>query len=140
MENICCNNYRLSECQRSNETCQLSVLLSGLSIINILFSIYSPNMHLDHYICTNISCLTWWQYSCWQKVLIIFAAALVDFNTIIPYNFKYYTFVLQSCDKLGLLTWNGYSVLLKFVTIEHVLNFKTHLLKAKCISFLKWKD
>ena len=47
--------------------------------------------------------------------------------TIIPYNSNYYIFDSHShvaCEN-GQSSENGYSVLLQFVTIEHVLNFIT---------------
>ena len=44
---------------------------------------------------------------------------------MIPYNSDYYIFDSHSRDGLGQSTENGYSILLKFVTIEHVLNFIT---------------
>ena len=44
---------------------------------------------------------------------------------VIPYNSNFYIFVSHSRDNLDQSIENGYSVLLKFVTIEHVLNFIT---------------
>ena len=44
---------------------------------------------------------------------------------VIPYSSNYYIFDSHSPDNLGQSIENGYSVLLKFVTTEHVLNFIT---------------
>ena len=42
---------------------------------------------------------------------------------VIPYNSDYYNFELQSRDREGQSIGNGYSIMLQFVTNEHVLNF-----------------
>ena len=44
---------------------------------------------------------------------------------IIPFSFHYYSFDKHSRDKIGQASENGSSVLLRFLTIEHVLNFIT---------------
>ena len=41
---------------------------------------------------------------------------------IIPFSSHYYIFDSHSCDNIGEASENGSSVLLKFLTIEHVLN------------------
>ena len=46
-------------------------------------------------------------------------------HAMTPYNSDYYIFDSHSRDGLGQSSENGYSILLKFVTIEHVLNFIT---------------
>ena len=45
---------------------------------------------------------------------------------VIPYNSNNYIFDSHSCDNVGKSIENGYSVLLKFVTIEHVFKFHNH--------------
>ena len=42
---------------------------------------------------------------------------------IIPYSSSCYIFDFHSHDNVGQTTENGFSVLLKLLTIEHVLNF-----------------
>ena len=52
---------------------------------------------------------------------------------IIPFSSHYYIFDLHSRDNIGQANENGSSVLLKFLTIEHVLNFitTTYLVNSK---------
>ena len=45
--------------------------------------------------------------------------------SIIPFSSHYYIFDSHSRDSIGQVSENGSSVLLKFLTIEHVLNFIT---------------
>ena len=52
---------------------------------------------------------------------------------IIPFSSHYYIFDTHSCDNIGQASANGSSVLLKFLTIQHALNFitTTYLVNSK---------